>query len=229
MTIAIMQPYFFPYIGYWQLINAVDLFVIFDDVNFIKKGYVNKNSILVAGKSQSFTLELLKSSQNRLINEIEVGGNSVKILKTITMAYKKAPYFDKVYPMIEKILTCNEKNLAYFLGHSLMQISSYLDIGTKFIYSNEIEKDNSLRAQDKILDILKRVNATHYINAIGGQELYDKECFIKQNIKLNFLMPKIENYKQFKNEFVPSLSIIDILMFNSIEEIKLMLNNYRLV
>ena len=183
MTLAIMQPYLFPYIGYWQLINAVDVFVIFDDVNFIKKGYINRNLILVGGKSQQFTLELIGASQNKLINEIEVGNNSQKLLKTIEMSYKKAPYFDNVYPIIEDILNNKEKNLAKFIGYSLEQISSYLKLNTKFIYSSDIEKDNSLKAQDKILDICKKLNATSYMNAIGGQELYSKEIFKENGIE----------------------------------------------
>ena len=229
MTLAIMQPYLFPYIGYWQLINAVDVFVIFDDVNFIKKGYINRNLILVGGKSQQFTLELIGASQNKLINEIEVGNNSQKLLKTIEMSYKKAPYFDNVYPIIEDILNNKEKNLAKFIGYSLEQISSYLKLNTKFIYSSDIEKDNSLKAQDKILDICKKLNATSYMNAIGGQELYSKEIFKENGIELYFLKTELLEYKQFKNNFIPYLSIIDILMFNHVTEVKLMLCKYDLV
>ncbi len=118
MIVAIMQPYLFPYIGYWQLIKAVDTFVIFDDVNYINKGYINRNSILISGKSQKFTLELVSASQNKLINEIEVGNNSKKLLKTIEMAYKKAPYFYDVFLMIEDILNNKEKNLAKLKGYS---------------------------------------------------------------------------------------------------------------
>lgn len=229
MTLAVMQPYLFPYIGYWQLINAVDTFVIYDDVNYINKGYINRNSILVCGKSQQIILELISASQNKFINTTEVGNNSSKLLKTIEMSYKKAPYFDIVFPIIENILNQEEKNLAKFIGYSLQKLYSYLEIGTKFVYSSDIEKDNSLKAQDKILDICKKLDATNYINAIGGQELYDKEKFQARNIKLNFLKTELIEYKQFKNDFVPYLSIIDILMFNSVSEIKQMLCKYELV
>ena len=229
MTLAIMQPYLFPYIGYWQLINAVDTFVLYDDVNYINKGYINRNSILVDGKAQQFTLELINASQNKLINEIEVGNNSKKLLKTIEMAYKKAPYFFDIFPIIEAILNNKEKNLAKFIGYSLEEISNYLKINIKFIYSSDIGKENSLKAQDKIIDICKKLEARVYINSIGGQELYNKEKFKEENIKLNFLKTQFIEYKQFKNDFVPSLSIIDILMFNSKDEIKNMLNRYELV
>src|SRR5690606_19151193 len=111
MKIAIMQPYLFPYIGYWQLINAVDTFVIYDDVSFINKGYINRNYILLSGKPQRFTLELSKASQNKLINEIEVGNNQNKILRTISFSYKKAPFYKKAFSLIEDIFQQKEKNL----------------------------------------------------------------------------------------------------------------------
>ena len=229
MTLAIMQPYFFPYIGYWQLLNAVDTFVIYDDVNFIKKGYINRNLILNAGHEQRITLELIGVSQNKLIKEIKVGNNSRKLLKTIEMAYKKAPYFETEFIVIKDILAQKERNLAKFLGDSINKISSYLEINTKIIYSSDLEKDDNLKAQDKILDICQRLESSHYINAIGGQELYSKEAFRSKNLDLNFVQTELTEYKQFKNEFVPYLSIIDIMMFNSKKEIQNMLNDYKIV
>ena len=229
MTLAIMQPYLFPYIGYWQLINAVDTFVIYDDVNFIKQGYINRNSILSNGKSQQFTLELIGASSNKLIKEIEIGNNANKILKTIKQSYIKAPLFENVISLLEEILTNKEKNLAKYIGYSLEKISQYLEINTKFIYSSNIEKDNTLKAQDKVLEMCNILKADKYINAIGGQELYNKEIFKENGIELNFLKTELVEYKQFKNDFVPYLSIIDILMFNSKDEIKNMLNRYELV
>lgn len=223
-----MQPYIFPYIGYWQLLEASDVFVIFDDVNFIKKGYINKNSILVGEKISRFNIELLGASQNKLINEIELSGDN-KLIKTILIAYKKAPYFDDAYPILEDILSSSEKNLAKFIGYSLERIAVYLGIENNIIYSSDIKKDSSLKAQDKILDISKKLNATHYVNAIGGQELYDKDKFSANGIQLNFINTNIVEYKQFKNDFIPYLSIIDILMFNSVEEINTMLKSYELV
>lgn len=229
MTIAIMQPYLFPYIGYWQLVYAVDTFVIFDDVNFIKKSYINRNSILVNGTQYTFTLVLIGASQNKLINEIDVGDNYNKLLSTIERSYSKAPYFSVVFPLIKDILINKENNLAKFIGYSLRKISAYLEIDTKFIYSSDIQKDNSLKAQDKIINICKILETTSYVNAIGGQELYDREKFKEENIKLNFLNTSHIKYKQFKNEFIPYLSIIDIMMFNSVDEIQTMLKNYELI
>lgn len=224
-----MQPYFFPYIGYWQLIKAVDTFVIFDDVNYINKGYINRNNILVNGQKQLFTLELIGASQNRLINEIEVGSNQNKMLKTISMSYKKAPCFSEVFPIIESILMCEEKNLSKYLGNSLKILAEYLNIKTRFLYSSDILKDNELKGEEKIIDIVKRLNTSVYINAIGGQELYDREVFAKNNLELYFLNPKSQEYKQFKNEFIPNLSIIDLMMFAKNDDIQEMLNKYTLI
>ena len=223
MKLAIMQPYLFPYIGYWQLINAVDVFVIFDDVSYIKKGYINRNSILLNGQGQRITLELIGASQNKLINEIEIRGNSKKILRTIELSYSKAPYFKEIFPIIEEILNQEEKNLAKFIGYSLEKISNYLKIDTKFLYSSSIKKDNSLKAQNKILDICSKLNAKNYINTIGGVNLYDEDRFKKEGIDLNFLKAKIINYQQFKDEFISHLSIIDVLMFNDIDAVRNML------
>ena len=229
MTAAVMQPYLFPYIGYWQLIEAVDVFVIFDDVNYINKGYINRNNILVNGQKQTFTLELSGASQNKLINEIEIGGNRAKLLKTVEMAYKKAPFFDAFFPLVEKILMQDETNLAKFIGYSLAIISDYMGIKTQFVYSSDIEKDNTLKAQEKIIDIVKRIGATRYINAIGGQELYSKERFSAEGITLNFLQTHLQEYKQFKNDFIPYLSIIDVIMFNDPETLKSMLKKQELI
>ena len=230
MKLGIMQPYFLPYIGYFQLIKAVDKYVIYDDVNFIKRGWINRNNILLNGQSFLFTLNLLEASQNKLINEIFVSDDVSKLLKTIHAAYKKAPQFSSVFPIVEKIFGYEDKNLARYVGDSLIQIADYLQLNTEFIYSSEItEKDSSLKAQDKILNICTVMEASEYINAIGGVELYSKERFEELNIKLSFLKTKPIEYKQFDNPFLPNLSILDVLMFNSVEQINELLMKYELI
>lgn len=229
MKLAIMQPYFFPYIGYLQLINAVDEFVIYDDVNFIKQGYINKNNILGNNKAQAFTLELKGASSYSLINEIEIGNNSKKILKTIKQNYAKAPFFKDVMPLVEDIFNFQEKNLARYVGSSLQKIAEYLQINTIFHYSSELDKNCELRAQDKVINICENLNASHYINAIGGQELYSKDTFEENNIKLNFIKTNLQTYKQFGQEFIPYLSIIDVMMFNNIDTINQHLQSYELI
>lgn len=229
MKLGIMQPYFLPYIGYFQLIQLVDTYVIADDLNFIKNSYIKKNSILDNGAPALISLELIGASQNKLINEIDVGNNTDKVLTAIQRRYAKAPYFKDIFSLLQTILSSKEKNLARFLGYSLMEISSYLGMQTKFLYSSEIEKNNDLKFDARIMDICKRVGADHYINAIGGQELYDKDKFATEGIKLSFIDTDDIEYKQFDKEFVPNLSIIDVLMFNSKDEIKTMLDAYKLV
>ena len=229
MKIAVMQPYFFPYIGYWQLINSVDIFIIYDDVNFIKRGYINRNNILINNVKHLFTLALIKSSQNKKINEILIGKNNKKILRTIEQSYLKAPFFHDIFPIIEDIFSNKEKDLSKFLGNSLQIFSKYLYINTKFEYSSMIENDKSLQAQDRLIEISKILNATDYINAIGGEQLYDKNAFSDAGINLSFIQTELINYKQFNNKFIPNLSIIDVMKFNSNEDIKEMLKKYTLV
>jgi len=229
MRVAIMQPYLFPYIGYWQLLDAVDTFVIYDDVNFKKKSYINRNLMLVNGVSYQFTLELVKASQNKLINEIEIGGNREKLLRTIEMSYRKSPYFTSVFPVLSESLGNSENNLARYIGDSLKSVSGYLDMDVTFIYSSDICKNTNLSGQDRIIEIIKKMDANNYVNAIGGRSLYDADTFEKENISLHFVLSEITEYDQFGIKFVPNLSIIDVMMFNSIGGIKKMLTRYVLI
>ena len=230
--VGIMQPYLLPYIGYWQLLNAVDTYVIYDDVNYIKSGWINRKRILINGGASYFTIQVIGASSFKLINEIQVNNDDrliEKNLKTIEMAYRKAPYFEEGYSIMEKILRYKDDNLANYLINSIKVICNYLEIFTEIIISSEMKKNNELKAQEKVLDICKELQATDYYNAIGGQELYSFDDFKKNNIRLHFLKTGDIEYKQFNNEFQPFLSIIDVIMFNSKEEIKEMLNKYTLI
>jgi hypothetical protein len=229
MKLAIMQPYLFPYVGYFQLINSVETFVVYDDVNFISQGWINRNNILVEGRKHRITLQVRGASSFKLINELSVGGNKWKMLKTIAQSYAKAPFFNQTFPVVEEVLTCGEENLARFIHNSICKISEYLDMSGKFTLSSGIEKDNSLKGQHKILEICRLLGADTYINAIGGKALYSVEEFRKNGIDLYFLRTREVRYRQFGAEFVPNLSIIDVLMFNSKEKIKSLLSEYDLV
>ncbi len=232
MKTAIMQPYFFPYLGYFQMFNAVDKFVLLDDVNFIMRGYINRNSILLNGKAHKFSIPLEKPSQNKLINETKLNfslKDKENFLKTIQLAYKKAPFYNDFYPILESIVLHEDNDLTKYIKISFEKVKEYLNLNTEILVSSEIQKDNSLKAQDRIIEINKQLNTSTYINAIGGQELYNKEDFKAVAIELKFIKMKPVEYKQFKNEFVPNLSMIDVLMFNSIENILDMLNKYELV
>lgn len=224
-----MQPYFFPYIGYFQLMKAVDTFVIYDDVNFIKQGWINRNRILVNGSDFMFNIMLKGASSFKKINEIEVAGNHQKSITTLEQSYRKAPYFSEAYPVISNILLNKETNLARYLSNSLSAITEYQGIQVSILISSEIEKDASLKGDDKVINICNQLKATNFINAIGGQELYSKEKFSENGLILNFIKTKPIVYKQFKDPFIPWLSIIDVMMFNSPEAINEMLNEYELV
>lgn len=229
MTIGIMQPYFMPYIGYWQLMAAVDKYVVYDDVNFIKRGWVNRNNILLNGEPYMFSIALSGASQNKLFKEIDIIDDFSKLKKTLQHSYSKAPYYEKTMLLLDEILDFPDKNLARFLYHSFSVILNYLDVQTELIMSSSVNKDNSLKGQGKILDICRVLQADRYINAIGGQELYNHDEFAQNGIELKFLQPNIVSYQQHKHEFVPNLSIIDMMMFNGKERTKKLLNEYTLV
>ncbi len=230
MIIGIMQPYFFPYLGYWQLINAVDKYVIYDDVTFIKGGWISRNYILLNGQPHMITLPLDNPSSFRNINEIEITSNikaREKILRTINSAYRKAPFFDTVMPMVEKqILNCT--GIAELNYNTIIDISNYLGIDTRFILSSDMDKDNTLKGQEKVIAINKALGSDMYINSVGGKEIYSEKAFEDNGIKLRFLEVNDICYGQFNNSFVPNLSIIDILMFNSAQDTKSLLSCYTL-
>lgn len=232
MKLGIMQPYFIPYLGYWQLMNAVDKYVIYDDVNYIKGGWINRNRILSNGSAVYFNLPIIGASPNRLINEIEINNNEKaikKCLRTIEGCYCKAPYYKDIYPLIEAVMLYPDTNLALFIKNSFKVIADYLNIDTQFILSSELEKDNTLKGQDKVIHICKILGADEYYNAIGGQKLYSFNEFKRNNIKLSFIKTNITEYKQLRNNFILGLSIIDILMFNSKEECIRQLNDFELI
>jgi hypothetical protein len=229
MKIAIMQPYLFPYIGYFQLMSIVDKYVIYDDVNYIKGGWINRNNILLGGQKHMFTIRLEKPSPNKLINEILIKDDFCKILKTIQYSYHNAPYFKQVNFLLEKIFSFPERNLSVFTINSIHLLCEYLGIETEFVVSHTLKKKSSLKNQDKVINICEILKADTYINHIGGQNLYKKNNFSQHNINLKFLKTKSINYQQSIIEFIPSLSIIDVMMFNSPLEIQIILNQYELV
>jgi hypothetical protein len=231
MKLAIMQPYFIPYIGYFQLINSVDKFIIYDNIKYTKKGWINRNRILVNGKDQLITLPIKKDSDylNIIEREISESWNKDKMLNIIKASYSKAPYFQETFELISKCLNNPGVNLFRFIYDSIVLINAHLEIKTPIIISSEVDIDHTLKSQDKVLSLCKEQNVDVYINSIGGIELYDKEVFKQNNIKLNFIKSNPIKYKQFNNEFVPWLSIIDIMMFNSKEQIKEYLDKYTLI
>lgn len=230
MKLGVMQPYFFPYIGYWQLLNYVDTYIVYDDVKFIKRSWVNRNYILVNNEKFLLTLQLKKVAFHNLINEVEMVRYKTKQLKTITHAYSNAPFFSDIFPLLEELFLSQEHKLSCFLFNSIHLVMSYLGVNTRIVMSSSLEKNNKLRGQEKIIDICGKMNADTYINAIGGQELYNHNKFKDKNIDLYFLKTHDVTYQQYgKNKFIGNLSIIDVLMFNSPKEIGRFLLNFELM
>ena len=229
MTLGIMQPYFMPYIGYWQLMAAVDMYVVYDDVNYIKGGWVSRNNILLNGQKHMFTITLNGASPNKLFNEITIKDDFKKFSRLIESAYRKAPYYAEVTSLLDKIYNYEDKSLGAFMLNSFQVVLDYLELDTKLILSSTIAKDNTLRGKDKVKHICHLLGADTYYNAIGGQELYDKNDFKADGIDLHFVKTELSPYPQLKNEFVPGLSMIDVLMFNHPKEVKQLLTNYKLV
>ena len=232
MTLAIMQPYLFPYIGYWQLINAVDTFVVYDNIQFSKSGWFHRNNILLNGNKTLFSIPLKKDSDYLDVRDRFVSDQAQKqinkILAQIENSYRKAPYFNDIFPLIKNIFLYDEKNMFKYIYNSIIQICEYLDMETEIVISSTIDIDDNLKSQEKVITLNKALDSTQYINPIGGIELYEINAFQKENIQLNFLESEVPEYKQFNDEFTPYLSVIDILMFNSKEDVKSMLKKYKL-
>ena len=232
MKVAIMQPYFFPYIGYWQLIRAVDRFVIYDDVNYIKGGWVNRNRILINGKPTFFTAPLHQPSPFKRICDTALQPSLVwrdKLVKMVEMTYRKAIYFVEVFPVVEELIRHEADNLSDYLSYQLQAMASFTGIKTEFVVTSRCYENNDLSGQARILDICKREGATTYINPQGGQALYGRTNFTQYGVELKFLIPSAIQYKQFGTTHVPWLSIIDVMMFNSRSQLNALLNQYVLV
>jgi len=231
-TLAIMQPYFLPYIGYIQLLRGVDRFVILDDVNYINRGWVNRNRLLLHGAAYTFTLPLQNASQNRLICDIELLDSMEwrkNIMCTIQHAYTKAPVFEEVWPLMESIFEYPTIQLDKFLLHSLRKVVEYLNLNIQIVKSARRYNNAHLRGQDRIIDICRQEGASRYVNAIGGRSLYRPECFAAYGIELTFLQSRPVIYRQKSETFIPWLSIMDVLMFNTKEQTLGMLQEFDLI
>lgn len=232
MKVAIMQPYFFPYIGYFQLIAASDVFVLHDDVQYIKGGWVNRNRILLNGESRMITFPVQKGAYDLPINArsyVDDKQARRDILNLVRQAYAKAPCYGQVFPMVEELLEYPDRNIAHFNENLIRRICDFVGISTRIITSSGMEKDDSLAGEPRVIEICKRLGATDYTNPIGGTELYHQSAFQDAGITLRFLEARNERYEQCGGTWVPFLSIIDVLMFNPAETFGALLKGYRLL
>ncbi len=234
MKLAIMQPYFMPYIGYFQLIKMVDKFIFYDDVTFIKQGWINRNQILINNQAKMFSVPLTNASSNILIKDVLISESAYEkwkksFLNSIFFSYKKAKNYNQVLNLIESILEEKPKTISDLAIKSIIKVAQYLDLDTEFQISSETYLNTQLSGQDRVLDICKNENALTYVNPVGGMELYSKNTFKAKNIDLFFIKANKFVYKQFSDEFIPFLSIIDVLMFNDIDEINQQLDDFCLI
>ncbi len=222
MKVAIMQPYFLPYIGYFQLIAAVDVFILYDNIKYTKKGWINRNRILQNGQDHMFSLPLKRDSDylNICQRNLSMEFNREKLLNQFKAAYRQAPHFDQTFSLIEEIVRFETENLFEYIRYSIVKICAYLHIPTQIRISSGIAIDHTLKNQRKVLALCEAVRANVYVNAIGGVALYSKETFQEKNIELRFIQSGDLKYPQLNNEFVPWLSIVDVMMFNSQDSIK---------
>lgn len=229
MILGVMQPYLFPYLAYYQLVGHCDSFIFYDDVTYIKGGYINRNNILCAGAAQRFTLPVLKASSNTLIRDLNFSDRDcAKILKTVSQNYKKAPYFNDVFPIVEAVLNSRNRSVSVVASMSIKNVLSYLGIDRDYHFSSDIEYDSSVGAKEKLFQFCDIFGARTYCNSDGGRELYDKQDFKLNGIKLEFLVKRPVWYKQPVNcdTFVDNLSMIDVLMWNSKNEARKLLLEY---
>jgi hypothetical protein len=216
MKLAIMQPYFFPYIGYFQLIAAVETFVVYDNVKYTKKGWINRNRLLRNGEQTVFSLPLKRASDFLDVRDRSLAPDfdRRKLLNAIDGAYQRAPFFDETFRLISDVVLFEDQNLFRFLHNCLNRTCEHLSIGTKIVVSSDVAIDHTLRGQEKVIALCEALGATTYLNPMGGLDLYSTEAFASRGIVLKFLRSTPFEYSQFGRTFVPWLSIIDVMMFN---------------
>ncbi|MEO1614383.1 MAG: WbqC family protein [Planctomycetota bacterium] len=230
--VAVMQPYFFPYIGYFQLMDAADVFVLYDNLKYTKKGWINRNRFLEQGMDRRFSIPIASASDSLHINERRIADSfdTAKLLRRIRAAYLRAPHFDAAFDLFQQAVTCTERCLYAFLENSIRLLAEQLVPPVKLIRSSTIDIDHGLAGQSKVLAICKALEATEYVNAIGGRELYDPDVFDRRGVPIRFIQSSMLEYVQFNVPFIPWLSILDVMMFNSMERTREMISGgYELI
>jgi hypothetical protein len=221
-----MQPYLFPYIGYFQLVAAVDRFVIYDDVTFIKQGWINRNRMLINGEATFFTVPLAHKSSGVLIRETEISGApehrrwAEKTLKSFDNAYRRAPEFARIYPVLERVFSRATTRVSELAVDSVRAVAELLEIRTPIVETSSVYGNADLHGEDRVIAICKAEDADCYVNATGGRELYSHGRFASEGIELRFITPQPIEYPQFGHAFVPWLSIVDVLMFNPVSRVR---------
>lgn len=235
VRLAANQPYLFPYIGYFQLIRSVDVFVISDDLNYIRRGWITRNRILVSGEPRLFSVPIADASIFRKINDTRVSLDEYprwhrRFFATVQRAYQRAPCYTAVKALLDGVFTESVSTIGELARSSVLTVCKYLDITTRIVETSTLYGLRDSCRDERIHGLCRREGADTYVNSIGGTKLYSKEEFAQKAISLKFLKSRDIVYGQFpKRPFVPSLSIIDVMMFNSVGDIQRMLDEYDLV
>jgi hypothetical protein len=217
---AVMQPYFFPYIGYFQLIQNSRFFVILDDVQFIKGGWVHKNKILDrSGREFEISIPTMKPSSRSLISSLEIHENfsRLKTLTKIERCYRRANYFREAMDIIEPLVMFESNSMVHYLENSIKGLSKQLGADTKFVRASELAIGNPQTPHGRIIEVCKNIQCNAYLNLPGGRKIYAPSDFESEGISLSFLSPEIIEYEQFTFPFIGGLSILDTLMHSGLE------------
>lgn len=232
-TIGVMQPYLFPYLGYFQLIATTDAFVLCDDLQYVKSSWINRNRVLCDGQPKLISFPLKKASHLGTIRERSLCDDFDKeaaaLLRRISHLYTRAPYRDDVLPLLKEILEYPDRNLAAFNENSIRRICRYLGITTPICCASELNLEPHLDMQERVIQTVEKMRGELYINPVGGMELYCPAAFRERGLQLRFLQMNDFSYPQFKEPFVPALSIIDVMMFNSRQDVHDMLDRFSLL
>ncbi len=228
-----MQPYFFPYIGYFSLIKATDFWVVFDEVQFIRHGWIERNRVLNSNNGcQYIKVPLVKASRQNLIKDTYIRFNENwenKILEQLTCYKKKAPYYSEVIDLLKQIFKEKNENITTLNVLALEKVCEYIGISFNYDIFSHTEMDFSKtikEAGDWALQISKHYKANTYINPYGGKDIFDIANYQEQGIDIKFLKNNLDSYNQKKDKFEPGLSIIDVLMFNSPLETQKLIDSY---
>lgn len=217
MRIAIMQPYFFPYLGYFQLIHAVDTFIYLDDVAFIKKGWIHRNRLYFNKKTYLFSIPIKNISQHKSIRETTVSDPEFshwkkKFFSSLCSFYKKQPYFNEGFEIVNSVFETPFNSIAELAINSIKITCDAVGLNIPRKCSSEIETIHGIKKENLIIEICRIYNCDVYVNPPGGVLLYRKEMFAKHGISLRFIQPNLQAYPAENRDFVPGLSVLDALM-----------------
>jgi hypothetical protein len=230
-----MQPYFFPYLGYFALIAATDEWVVFDTAQYIRRGWVNRNRVLSSGKDgwKYIRIPVEKSSQLTRICEMKTASSSVLFTNVVNSLddYRcwETPFYDETRQLLEACLTASSDDLTDCLVRCLTQTCEHLQIPfAPRLYSTlDITQPADPQPGDWALQTALQLGATEYLNPPGGRDLFDPTAFHNAGIHLTFLEHKLPRYQQ-RAEFIAGLSIIDVLMWNGRIRTRELLTDYQL-